>query len=418
MGKTFAEKALAKHAGLADVEVGSIVEVKPNVALSHDNTAAIASIFQDMGGSRVFDPDVLAIVLDHATPAPTTKHAENHRLIRDFVREQGITHFYDVGRGICHQVLVEEGLALPGEMVLGADSHTPHAGVMGAYAAGIGRTEMASIWALGKLWLRVPESIKITLEGRLPTWVTTKDLALAIIGDLGSDGALYTSVEWHGEALSSFSLDMRATLPNMMAEMGAKNSFIPPDETVEQYLKDRAKRDYIPLYPDPDARYQQEITFELDQLTPLVACPHSVDHVKPLAEVEGTHIDQAFLGTCTNGRLQDLQAAAEVLRGRKVAWGTRLIVIPASSQVYLAAAEQGLITTFMEAGAVVQSPGCGPCMGNHLGIPAEGDVSISTANRNFRGRMGTKESEIYLANPFIVAASAVAGEIISPENLP
>lgn len=418
MGKTFAEKALAKHAGLASVEAGSIVDVAPNVALSHDNTAAIAAIFRDMGGSRVFDPDVHAIVLDHATPAPTTKHAENHRMIRDFVMDQGIRHFYDVGRGICHQVLVEEGLALPGELVLGADSHTPHAGVMGAFAAGIGRSEMASIWALGKLWLRVPESLKITLEGRFPAWVTAKDLALAIIGDMGSDGALYMSVEWHGEALSAIPLDQRATLPNMMAEMGAKNSFVMPDEFVDQYLVDRAKREYTPLLPDVDAKYQQEITFELDQLTPKVACPHSVDHVKPLSEVQGTHIDQAFLGTCTNGRLDDLQAAAQVLQGRKIAWGTRMIVIPASSQVYLAAAEQGLITTFIEAGAVVQSPGCGPCMGNHLGIPAEGDVSISTANRNFRGRMGTKESEIYLANPFVVAASAVAGEIISPENLP
>jgi 3-isopropylmalate/(R)-2-methylmalate dehydratase large subunit len=417
MGKTFAEKVLARHAQLEDAPVGTIVEVRPNVALSHDNTAAIAAIFKEMGGRRVFDPEMHAIILDHAAPAPTTKHAENHRQIREFVKSQGIKHFYDIGRGICHQVLVEEGLALPGELVLGSDSHTPHAGVMGTFAAGIGRSEMASIWALGRLWLRVPESIKITLVGTFPQYVTTKDLALKIIGDLGADGALYMSVEWHGEALERISLSQRATLTNMMAEMGAKNSYIPPDQQVERYLQDRALRPYTPIYPDADAEYKHTLTYALDQLSPQVACPHSVDHVKALTDVEGTPIDQAFLGTCTNGRLEDLKAAAELLRGRRIAPGTRMIVIPASAEVYLAADKSGLIADFVEAGAVVESPGCGPCMGNHMGIPAEGEVSISTANRNFRGRMGTKESEIYLANPYVVAASAVAGHIVSPETL-
>ena len=417
MGQTFAEKVLAKHAGVANAKAGTIVEVKPNVALSHDNSAAIAAIFKEMGGTRVFDPEMHAIVLDHATPAPTTRHAENHRLIREFVRAQGIEHFYDIGRGICHQVLVEEGLALPGELILGADSHTPHAGVMGAFATGIGRSEMASIWALGKLWLRIPESIKITIEGNLSRAVTTKDLALTMIGELGADGALYQSVEWHGDGLASIPLSQRATLPNMMAEMGAKNSYVTPDEHVDIYLKKRAQRNYSPLFPDPDAEYQRELTYTLDTITAMVACPHSVDHVKPLAEVQGTHIDQAFLGTCTNGRLDDLQAAAEILRGNSIARGTRMVVIPASSEIFLEALKQGLIAEFIEAGAVIESPGCGPCMGNHLGIPAEGEVTISTANRNFRGRMGTKESEIYLANPYVVAASAVAGKIISPEEL-
>jgi homoaconitate hydratase family protein len=417
MGQTFAEKALAKHAGLSEAPAGTILEVQPNTALSHDNTAAIASIFQDMGGIRVFDPEMHAIILDHATPAPTTKHAENHRQIREFVKAQGIPYFYDVGRGICHQVLVEEGLALPGELVLGSDSHTPHAGVMGAFAAGIGRSEMASVWALGSLWLKVPESIKITLEGKFPTWVTTKDLALMIIDELGADGALYMSVEWHGGALKDISLSQRATLPNMMAEMGAKNSYVRPDAMIDNYLKGRAKRVYAPLYPDDDATYQGEYTFNLDSLKLQVACPHSVDNVKPLEAVEGTHIDQAFLGTCTNGRLEDLIAAAEILRGKTIASGSRMIIIPASSEVYLAADEMGLLADFVRAGAVVESPGCGPCMGNHMGIPAEGEVSISTANRNFRGRMGTKESEIYLANPYVVAASAIAGLIVSPESI-
>lgn len=417
MGQTFAEKALAKHAGLSEAPAGTILEVQPNTALSHDNTAAIASIFQDMGGIRVYDPEMHAIILDHATPAPTTKHAENHRQIREFVKAQGIPYFYDVGRGICHQVLVEEGLALPGELVLGSDSHTPHAGVMGAFAAGIGRSEMASVWALGSLWLKVPESIKITLEGKFPTWVTTKDLALMIIDELGADGALYMSVEWHGGALKDISLSQRATLPNMMAEMGAKNSYVRPDAMIDNYLKGRAKRVYMPLYPDDDATYQGEYTFNLDSLKLQVACPHSVDNVKPLEAVEGTHIDQAFLGTCTNGRLEDLIAAAEILRGKTIASGSRMIIIPASSEVYLAADEMGLLADFVRAGAVVESPGCGPCMGNHMGIPAEGEVSISTANRNFRGRMGTKESEIYLANPYVVAASAIAGLIVSPESI-
>jgi homoaconitate hydratase family protein len=417
MGQTFAEKALAKHAGLSEAPAGTILEVQPNTALSHDNTAAIASIFQDMGGIRVYDPEMHAIILDHATPAPTTKHAENHRQIREFVKAQGIPYFYDVGRGICHQVLVEEGLALPGELVLGSDSHTPHAGVMGAFAAGIGRSEMASVWALGSLWLKVPESIKITLEGKFPTWVTTKDLALMIIDELGADGALYMSVEWHGGALKDISLSQRATLPNMMAEMGAKNSYVRPDAMIDNYLKGRAKRVYAPLYPDDDATYQGEYTFNLDSLKLQVACPHSVDNVKPLEAVEGTHIDQAFLGTCTNGRLEDLIAAAEILRGKTIASGSRMIIIPASSEVYLAADEMGLLADFVRAGAVVESPGCGPCMGNHMGIPAEGEVSISTANRNFRGRMGTKESEIYLANPYVVAASAIAGLIVSPESI-
>ena len=417
MGQTFAEKALAKHAGLSEAPAGTILEVQPNTALSHDNTAAIASIFQDMGGIRVYDPEMHAIILDHATPAPTTKHAENHRQIREFVKAQGIPYFYDVGRGICHQVLVEEGLALPGELVLGSDSHTPHAGVMGAFAAGIGRSEMASVWALGSLWLKVPESIKITLEGKFPTWVTTKDLALMIIDELGADGALYMSVEWHGGALKDISLSQRATLPNMMAEMGAKNSYVRPDAMIDNYLKGRAKRVYTPLYPDDDATYQGEYTFNLDSLKLQVACPHSVDNVKPLEAVEGTHIDQAFLGTCTNGRLEDLIAAAEILRGKTIASGSRMIIIPASSEVYLAADEMGLLADFVRAGAVVESPGCGPCMGNHMGIPAEGEVSISTANRNFRGRMGTKESEIYLANPYVVAASAIAGMIVSPESI-
>jgi 3-isopropylmalate/(R)-2-methylmalate dehydratase large subunit len=417
MTQTFAEKILAKKSGLARTVASQIVEVTPDVALSHDNTAPIFGTFQKMGGKRVFNPDMHAVFLDHAAPAPTTAHAENHRITREFVKDQGIKNFFDVGKGICHQVLVEKGLALPGEIVLGSDSHTPHAGVMGAFGAGIGRSEMASIWALGKIWLRVPDSMKITVTGKLPAGVTAKDLALYVIGELKADGGLYMSVEWHGETIQALSLSQRAVLPNMMAEMGAKNSYLPPDNLVFDYLKDRAQREYEPIYPDPDAKYAVELVYEADRLEPMIALPHTVDNVLPLTKVRGTPIDQAFLGTCTNGRLEDLAVAAAVMEGKKVAPGTRMIVIPASEEIYLAALQAGYLETFIKAGAIVESPGCGPCMGNHMGVPAVGEVTISSANRNFQGRMGTKESEVYLANPAVVAASAIAGVIESPANL-
>jgi len=417
MGQTFAEKILAQKAGLAETVPGQVVDISPDVALSHDNSAPIYDTFKQMGGERVFNPDMHAITLDHAAPAPTTKHAENHRIIRQFVREQGIRNFFEVGRGICHQVIVEEGLCLPGEVVLGSDSHTPHAGVMGAFGAGIGRSEMASIWALGVLWLRVPESLKITVHGRLNPGVTAKDLALKVIGDLGADGGLGLSVEWHGDGVQALSLSERAVLPNMMAEMGCKNSYIPPDQVVFDYLAGRAKRSYTPIYPDADAVYLQSVEYDAAALEPMIACPHAVDNVVPVSQVAGTHVDQAFIGTCTNAKLEDLAAAAEVLAGRHIARGTRLIVIPVSAQVYLAALKAGYIQTFIESGAVVESPGCGPCMGNHMGVPAVGEVVISSANRNFQGRMGTKDSQVYLASPAVVAASAVAGEIRAPQDL-
>ena len=417
MGMTFAEKILAQKAGLDTVVPGQIVEISPDTALSHDNAAPIYGIFKKIGVPKFAKPEIIAIVLDHATPAPTTKHAENHRIIRQMVEEQGVQYFYDVGEGICHQILVEKGLSLPGEVVLGSDSHTPHAGVMGAFGAGIGRSEMAVVWATGQIWLRVPESMKITVTGRLPEGVTSKDLALKVIGDQGADGALYMSVEWHGRAIEALTLSGRATLTNLMAEMGAKNCYIPPDQIVLDYLDGRAQRPFTPIYPDPDANYAVELTYDGTSIEPMVACPHTVDNVKPLSQVAGTHVDQAFIGACTNGRLEDLAAAAAVLRGRKVAPGTRLIVIPASREVYLQAMQAGYLRTFVQAGGMVESPGCGPCMGNHMGAPAVGDVSISTANRNFRGRMGTKESEVYLASPLVVAASAVAGEIVHPRGL-
>jgi len=417
MGQTFAEKILAQKAGLAEVVPGQIVEVTPDAALSHDNTAPISGIFRQIGVERVARPDIHVVVLDHACPAPTTKHAQNHKVIREFVADQGIESFFDVGRGVCHQVLAEEGFALPGRLVLGSDSHTPTAGAFGAFAAGIGRSEMAAIMATARIWLRVPESLKIVLHGRLRQGVTSKDLALHAIGDQGADGGLYQSVEWHGEGVEALDMEARMVIPNLMAEMGAKNSYIPPDEVTLNWLEGRARAPFEPVYPDPDAAYARVIEYDAGAIEPVVAKPHTVDNVAPLREVAGTHVDEAFLGTCTNGRLSDLAMAAGVLEGRQVAPGVRLIVIPASSEVYLAALDAGYLRTFVEAGAVIESPGCGPCMGNHLGVPAEGEVAVSTANRNFQGRMGTKESQVYLASPLVVAASAIAGELIHPQDL-
>jgi len=417
MGHTFAEKILALKGSVKEAVVGQIVEAAPDVALSHDNTAPIAETFRKIGVARLARPDIHVVILDHACPAPTTKHAQNHKEIRQFVAEQELRYFYDVGRGVCHQVLAEEGLALPGELVVGADSHTPTAGAFGAFATGIGRSEMAAIMATARIWLRVPESLKIVVHGRLREGVTSKDLALRVIGDLGVDGGDYKSVEWHGEGVRALDVEARMVIPNLMAEMGAKNSYIPPDEVTFTWLQGRARRAYEPIYPDPDAQYYRVVEYDAAAIEPVVARPHRVDNVVPVREVAGTRIDQAFLGTCTNGRLSDLAMAARVLKGRKVAPGVRLIVIPASSAVYRDALDAGYLRTFLEAGALIESPGCGPCMGNHMGIPAEGEVTISTANRNFRGRMGTQNSEVYLANPAVVAASAVAGQIVHPSDL-
>jgi 3-isopropylmalate/(R)-2-methylmalate dehydratase large subunit len=429
MPHTFVEKILAKNAGLAEVAPGQVITATPDVALSHDNSAAIAKIFRSIGVERVRFPHRLAITLDHASPAPTTRHAQNHAETRAFVTEQGVTHFYDVGRGICHQVLSEEGLIYPGVLLLGADSHSPHYGALGAFGAGVGRSEMAAIWATGQLWLRVPESLKITIEGQFSPWVTSKDITLHIIGQLGADGGLYASVEFHGAAVTAMSMSSRFVLPNMMAEMGAKNAWVIQDAVTFDWLAEQFGRSGLAvdragweatsreLWPDADAVYQAEYQFDAAAIEPQVACPHTVDNVKPLSAVAGTPVQQAFLGTCTNGRLEDLAVAAQVIAGQRVSPGTRFLVIPASAQVYLEALRAGYVETLLAAGAVFGTPGCGPCMGNHFGVPAPGEVTISSANRNFQGRMGTRDSEIYLASPAVVTASAIAGVIAGPEEI-
>ncbi len=435
MSHTFAEKALASAAGLDHAVSGQILDVKPHVALSHDNTAPIARIFRELGVERVRHPDRLAVTLDHAVPAPTTQHAANHAEVRRFVAEQGLPNFFEAGRGICHQVLSEEAIVWPGHVVLGADSHTTHFGWMGAFGAGIGRSEMAAIWATGELWLRVPETIRVDLIGDLPDGVTAKDLGLWLLSEIGAGGGIYQSIEFGGPALSSLSVSSRMVLPNLMAEAGVKSAYIPPDGLTFDWLSVRlAARTGLPLaeclamlqasalFPDRDAAYAAHLTCDMSQVEPLVACPHSPDNVQPLSEVAGTPIQQAFLGTCTNGRLEDMAEAARVLGHgsgniRRVAAGTRLLVIPASSQVYREALAAGYIDAFLQAGAMIGTPGCGPCMGNHMGIPAPGEATISTGNRNFRGRMGTAESDVYLASAAVVAASAVLGRIAGPQEV-
>lgn len=434
--QTFAQKALAHAAGTTRAAVGEILDVAPHVILSHDNTAAIRKTWSRFGQQRVLHPDRLAITLDHAVPAPTPVHAQNHREIREFVQEQGIRHFFETGRGICHQVLSEEVIVRPGQVILGADSHTPHFGWLGAFGAGIGRSEVAALWATGKLWLKVPATLRIHLSGTMPEGVTAKDFALRIIGDLGADGGLYRSIEFAGSGIHALSLDSRMVLPNMMAEFGAKNAYICPDEATLAYCTQglaqrlfgqEAQPDQMAalreeltaacIYPDDGCDLEAEHFFDAADLEPYVACPHNVDNVVPVSDLQDVRVDQAFIGTCTNGRLEDIAAASRILRHRKLAPHTRMVVIPASSRVLQESMDLGYVNTLVEAGVMIGVPGCGPCMGNHFGIPAPGEVTISSANRNFRGRMGTPDADIYLSNPAVVAASAVTGYIADPRSL-
>ncbi len=428
MAATFSEKVLARNVGRAKVRPGEVLDISPEVILSHDNSAAIIRIFGQLQQQRVRHPERLAITLDHAVPPPTPQHAQNHAEIRTFVAEQGIHNFHEIGRGICHQVHCEEGTIGPGMILLGADSHSPHCGWLGAFGAGVGRTEIAALWATGQLWLRVPETLRITLTGRLAPGVMSKDLALQLIGQLGADGANYMAVEFDGPGVATLSADMRAALVNMMAEMGAKNAFIAPDALTWEWLEHQLQRtrpaDWRErlasfreraLLPDVDAACAQRLAVSLDEVEPLVSCPHRVDNTQPVSALAGTRVDMAFIGTCTNGRLEDLAVAARIVRGQTLR--ARLLVIPASAQVLADALAAGWLADLIEAGASIGTPGCGPCMGVHAGVLAPGEVCISSANRNFRGRMGEREAEIYLANPAVVAASAVAGEIVHPADV-
>jgi len=417
MGKTFAEKVLARKAGLESVVPGQIVTVRPDKLLTHDNTSAIAGQFRKIGLKKMADPGMSVIVLDHVTPAANETYAASHKASREFVAEQGIAAFFDIGEGICHQVLPEKGHAWPGAVIVGSDSHTPTYGAFGAFAAGIGRTEAAAVMATGQIWLRVPESLRIVVSGKMPERVSAKDLILHIIGSLRADGADYRSVEFAGETIRAMSIDGRMVLANMAAEMGAKNGVVEPDDKTRAWLKGRVQTTYEEIFADPDAGYEQVIEYDVSELAPQIAKPHTVDNVVPVTKVVGTRIDQALIGTCTNGRLEDLAAAAEILRGKHIAPHVRLLVLPASREVLLAAIGRGLISDLVAAGATLLNPGCGPCLGAHEGCMAPGEVTLSTANRNFKGRMGSKEAFTYLGSPATVAASALSGVITDPRDI-
>jgi len=414
-----AEKILALASGKDEVKPGEIIDAKVDMAMINEITGPLAiKAFKEIGAPGVWDRNRIVMVLDHQVPADSVKSAELHRIMRTFAKEQKIPFLYDVGYGgVCHQVMVEKGHVHPGELVVGADSHTCTYGAIGAFATGIGSTEMAGVFATGKIWLKVPSTIKVNITGKFQKFVTPKDLILYVIGKVGADGANYRAVEFSGRSVNEISVSGRMTLCNMTVEMGAKTGLINPDSVTLEYIKTVTDKQFKILTSDEDASYERTIKVNLEKLGPQVACPHSVDNVKPIKEVEGIQIDQAFIGSCTNGRLEDLELAAKFLNGRKIAKNVRMIVSPASQDVYMQALQRGLFEVFLKAGALVCNPTCGACFGGHMGLLAPGEVCISTSNRNFVGRMGSPEAEVYLASPATVAVSAVTGRIVDPSTL-
>jgi 3-isopropylmalate/(R)-2-methylmalate dehydratase large subunit len=403
--QTFAEK-------IFNAPAGAIVFARPDIILTHDNTSSIFSTFRKMGGVKVADPDQLMIVLDHNAPPPDTKMANQYQEIRDIAENQGVNRFYDVGKGICHQLVSYH--ARPGMIIVGSDSHTSTAGAFNAMATGIDRTESAGIWKRGETWFRVPESIKIILSGKLPDHVSAKDLSLWIIGMIGSDGANYMSIEYHGEGVRTLNISDRMTIANLASEMGAKNAVFPADDVLKEFYGKKMKG----VWADPGARYLREIVIDLRSLFPVVAAPHNVDNIKSVADAAGTPVQEGVIGTCTNGRIEDLRIAAKVLKGKQVKKGFQLHVIPASQKILMQAVNEGLFKILVESGANILTSSCGPCLGTGLGIPASGHNVISTANRNFLGRMGNKDAGIYLASPEVVALSAITGVITDPGKKP
>ncbi|MBS1855392.1 MAG: 3-isopropylmalate dehydratase large subunit [Acidobacteria bacterium] len=418
MGMTLAEKILARASGRERVSPDQIVIARVDLAMSHENADLVRKSFLEIGVERVWDPSKIVIIFDHRVPAESEKTATTHRAVREFVAAQGIPHFYDVGRGgVCHQVLPEEGHVRPGMVLVGTDSHTTTHGAFGAFATGIGATEMAGVWTEGTLWFKVPSSLRIEVEGEFPPWISAKDLILHIIGKLGAAGADYRAVEFNGPAIRWMSVASRMVLTNLAMEMGAKVAFTPVDEVLLSFLRPRVQGELEVIAPDPDAVYERTIGIDAgaDLKEPCIACPHAVDNVKPLSAVGEVPIHQAVIGSCTNGRIEDLEVAARVVAGRRVHPRTRLIVSPASQRVYREALQLGYLETLVAAGAMVNPPGCGPCVGVHQGILAAGENCVSSTNRNFIGRMGSKDSFVYLASPAVVAASAIAGRLAHPE---
>ncbi len=417
MGETFAMKVLGRAVG-KKVREGEIVFVEPDYVLTHDNSSAIIGKFEStVPGGKVKYPGRLAIVLDHVIPAASSKHAAGHRKVREFVREQGITSFYDIGVGVCHQVMPEMGMVSPGSIVVGSDSHTCTYGAFNCFATGIDRTEAAGIWITGRTWFKVPETINIQLTGAFTAGISAKDLILTIIGEVGAGGANYMAVEFNGPAVGGLRICDRMTIANMGIEMGAKIAAFPYNIATSKYCEIMHVDTGNAIWSDHDAEYARNLEYDLSEIVPVIACPHQVDNVVPVEEMAGMKIDQIFLGTCTNGRVEDLRAAAEILRGQKVYPGVRMLVGPASREEYLKAMKAGILKDLIDAGAVVLPPGCGPCLGAHQGALAPGEKCLSTANRNFKGRMGEKEAEIYLSSPETAAASALTGKIRDPREV-
>lgn len=416
---TITEKILAAHCGKDEVLAGELINAKVDVILANDITAPISiREFKKIGAKDVFDRNKIAFIPDHFAPQKDIKAAEQCKMLRDFSREYDLGLYFEVGRmGVEHALLPEQGIVLPGDLVIGADSHTCTYGALGAFSTGVGSTDVASAMATGECWFRVPESMKFIYYGKLNKWVSGKDLILHTIGDIGVDGALYRAMEIEGEAIASLPMSGRLTMCNMAIEAGGKNGIIVPDRITEVYVKGRARRKYTLYTSDADDRYVDIREYDCSRIPLTVSCPHLPSNTKPAAELSSVHIDQVVIGSCTNGRLEDLREAAEVINGKKVNTNTRLIVIPATQQIYLDAMKEGLAEIFIHAGAVFSTPTCGPCLGGHMGILAKGERAIATTNRNFVGRMGHPESEVYLSNPAVAAASAVLGRIGTPEEV-
>ena len=427
MGMTYVEKLLARSCGRPQVAVGEVLEPHVDLAMSHENAALVinqfAEIFAGTGHEpRVWDPERIAIVFDHRVPAESAKTATNQKKVRDFVARQGIAKFHDIRGdvgGICHQVLPENGYVRPGQVVVGTDSHTTTHGALGAFAFGIGATEMASVWTLGRILnVEVPGTIRVSVNGSLPRGVYPKDVILHLIGRLTAEGANYQVIEFHGEAIRAMPTSGRLVLCNMTVEAGATAGVVPPDDETRRYLREVAGvKAALELFgPDPDARYQRSIEIDAASLEPQIACPHTVDNVRPIGEVAGRRVQQIVVGSCTNGRLDDLEVAARILKGKHVAAGTRLLVFPASWRIYSDALRLGVLGDLVDAGAVICNPGCGPCLGVHQGALADGETALTTTNRNFKGRMGNPNSEVYLCSPAVAAASALTGVVSDPRG--
>ncbi len=417
MGMTMTQKILAAHAGLQEVHAGQLIEADLDLVLGNDITSPVAIHEMDkMNTEGVFHKDKIALVMDHFVPNKDIKSAQHCKCVREFACKHEITNYFDVGEmGIEHALLPEKGLTVAGDVIIGADSHTCTYGALGAFSTGVGSTDMAAGMATGKAWFKVPSAIKFNLIGKPSKYVSGKDVILHIIGMIGVDGALYKSMEFVGEGIASLSMDDRFTIANMAIEAGGKNGIFPVDDLARAYMKEHSKREYVVYEADADARYDAEYTIDLSTLKSTVAFPHLPENARTIDEVGDIPIDQVVIGSCTNGRLEDLRTAAELMRGRHVAKGVRCIIIPATQRIYLDAMEEGLIRDFIEAGAIVSTPTCGPCLGGYMGVMAEGERCVSTTNRNFVGRMGHVDSEIYLASPAVAAASAIAGKLAGPE---